>query len=228
MDSNGSRGVEANFSDEDALFTLWFPSINLCLPRAGICGDDQGTADKEEAENTSIGGANEPGTSGADVEKDPDTGGADAKEGPGISKADKPGIGGVDVEEDPGTGGADAEEDLGKSGADELGIGGADKPGIDEADKPGTGGADKPGTGGTDKSGIGGADKLSTSKVNKAGGQLARRQAAARASLFSFCKDLFFFFSFLELEICGSLSCSSSSLSSSLITSVKRDDPSSK
>ena len=43
---NGSRGVGANSSDKGAPFSLRFYSINLCLPGVGVCGDDQGTADK--------------------------------------------------------------------------------------------------------------------------------------------------------------------------------------
>lgn len=148
IDGSGSREMRANSSDEDALFTLWFHLINLCLPGAGVCGDNQGIADKEKTENTGIGGADKPSTGGADVEKDSSIGRADAKKGLGTGEADKLSKGGTNVEEDLGTGGADAKEG------------------------PGTGGADK-------------AER-----------QLARRRAAARASLFSFCKVLFFFLFF--------------------------------
>ena len=94
----------ANFFDKDAFFTFQFHSINFRLPGAGVCGDDQGTANKEETENKGIGGANKPGTGGANVEKYLGTGGADAEESPGTGRADKLGTGGVDK---PGTSAAD-------------------------------------------------------------------------------------------------------------------------
>ena len=40
MEDNGSRVVEANSSNDDVLFTLRFHSIKLCLPEAGVCGDN--------------------------------------------------------------------------------------------------------------------------------------------------------------------------------------------
>lgn len=62
MDGSGSREVGVNSFHKDALFTLWFHLINLCLLGAGVYGDDQGIANKEEAENTGIGRADKPGT----------------------------------------------------------------------------------------------------------------------------------------------------------------------
>lgn len=57
IDGSGSRGVGANIFDEDTFFTLWLHLINLQLPGAGICGDDQGIADKKKAKNTGKGEA---------------------------------------------------------------------------------------------------------------------------------------------------------------------------
>lgn len=40
LDGRGSRGLEANLSNEDIFFTLWFHLINLCLFEAGIYRDN--------------------------------------------------------------------------------------------------------------------------------------------------------------------------------------------
>lgn len=128
MNGSGSRGVGANSFDEDALLTFCFHLINLCLPEAGICRNNQSIADKEEVENTGIGRADKSGIRGADIKKDPGPGGANVVEGPGTGGADKP--------EDPGIGGADKpsqskvdrEEDIGEADIEkEPGIGGADR-----------------------------------------------------------------------------------------------------
>ena len=121
IDGSGSKGVGANSFDEDALFTLPFHLMSLFLPGAGVCGDDQSTADKEEAENT--------GTNGADK---PDTGRTDAEEDSCRGRAN--------VEEDPSPGGVDKPD---TSGADKPGTGGTNKPGTSGVDKPGTSGAEK-------------------------------------------------------------------------------------
>lgn len=116
IDSSGSRGLGANPSDVDALFIFHLHLIKLFLPGTGVCGDDQSIADKEEGENTDMGGADvEENTSEADAEKDPDIGKAN---GSGTGGVDKQGISGVD--------------ELGTDGADKSGIGGKDELGIAE------------------------------------------------------------------------------------------------
>ena len=40
IDGRDSRGAEANSSDDDTFFTLWFYSIKLSFPRTGICEDN--------------------------------------------------------------------------------------------------------------------------------------------------------------------------------------------
>ena len=237
MDGSGSKKVKAKSFDEDTFFTLWFHSINLCLPGAGVCKDDQSIANKKEAENTSTGRVDKPATGGVDKEEDPSTSGADAEENPGTNGANKLGTDRGDGKKD--LDGADIKEEPGISRVDKPSTGKRDKPGIGVADKPGKGGADEPGTGGVEKLGTSkadkpntaGADKPSTSRADKLGtikvdkieGQLVRRQVAAQMSLFSFCK-VRFFFSSLELKTCSLLSCSFSSSFLSLINSIKQDN----
>ena len=48
IDGSSSRGIGANFFDKDTFFIFWFHLINLHLPGAGVCGDDQGTANKKK------------------------------------------------------------------------------------------------------------------------------------------------------------------------------------
>lgn len=79
IDVSNSKEVEANFFDENALFTLWFYSINFCFSRAGICRDNQSTVYKEKAENANTGRIDKPDTSGPFVKEDPSTSGADKK-----------------------------------------------------------------------------------------------------------------------------------------------------
>lgn len=62
--TNGSRGMEAKFCNEDTLFSLRFHLINLRYPRVGICRDGQGTAKEKKVD-----GANAPDTSRIDVKK---------------------------------------------------------------------------------------------------------------------------------------------------------------
>ena len=124
IDSSGSRGMEANSFDQDVFFTLWFHSINLYLLGAGVCKDNQGTANKEEAENTSTGKVDKPSIGKADAKKNPDLSGANIEKDPSTSKADKLVKGRANGEKS--TGRANIEKD----------------PGTDRADKPSKGGAD--------------------------------------------------------------------------------------
>lgn len=161
INGSGSRRVGTNSSNEDVFFTFLFYLINFCLSKAGICSNNQGKANKEEAENIRTSGVDKLSTGGAAVEKDPCTGKADTEESPGTGGADKSGIGKADK---LGTGGADKP---GTGRADKPGKGGADKPGTGGADKPGTSGANKPGTGRASKPDIGEADKPDTGGANK-------------------------------------------------------------
>lgn len=40
IDGNNNKEVEANFSNEDVFFTLWFHLINPCFTRVGVCKND--------------------------------------------------------------------------------------------------------------------------------------------------------------------------------------------
>lgn len=125
MDSSDSRVMEANSSNKDAFFTLWFYSINLCFLGFGICKDDQGIANKEEVEKTSTGRATISSTGRVNVEKVEDLGISWID----IEKVAESGINKVDIEENLGTGGANKNKDLGIDGVDvkkDLGIGKAD------------------------------------------------------------------------------------------------------
>ena len=225
MDGSASKRVRVSSSNNDAFFTLWFHSIKLCPPRADVCGDNQGTTDKEKAENISIGRADiEEDIGGVDVEKNSSICGVN-KSGKGrvnklgIGKVDESGIGGADK---PGTSRGRAD----KPGTDEVDksdTGKADKSGRSRVDKLGIGGVVKSGIGGTNKLSTDGADKPDTGRVDKVERQLARRQLTAQVSLLSFYKILFFYFFFLRSETYGLLSCFFSSSSLSSITSIKQD-----
>lgn len=155
MDDNNSKKVGANSFNKNTFFTLWFYSINICFPWVGICENNQGIVNKEEAENI--------GTDGVDIKKK--LGEIDEEEESGKGGADKLGTSRVNVEEDPGKGGADneknkdkadieedtgraeVEKELGKSGANaEKDIGEVDvekESGTSRVDKPDIDGADK-------------------------------------------------------------------------------------
>lgn len=227
MNGSSSRKVEVNFSDEDALFTLLFHLINYYFLRASIYRDNQGTANKEETENIGTSRANKSGTSRADAKKNSGIGRADKLENSSIGGIDKLSTGKADKKEN--TDGANREKDTSRADIkEEPGTSTANKPGISGVDKPGSGGAAKSNIDGTDKQKTSEADKLGIGKINKAEKELARKQAIAQASFFSFYNVFFFFFSFLELETSSSLFCSFLFSSSSLIISVKQHGLSSK
>ncbi len=70
---DGSRGGGAISSDKDALFVLWFHSINLQHPGVGVYGDDQGKANAEKADRSD--GADR--AAGAEADGDDGVDGAD-------------------------------------------------------------------------------------------------------------------------------------------------------
>lgn len=175
INGSGSKKVKINSFNEDVFFTLWFHSINFCLPEASICGDNQNIVNKKKVENTSTSRANKLGIGRVDVEKDPGTGKADKPEDLGISGADKPGI--VRVDGEKNTGGTDKKKDTGRADSEkELGISRVNKPNIlGRKNKLGIGKADKLSIGKINKLGIKGADKPSTDRADNVERQLARR-----------------------------------------------------
>ncbi len=225
----GSRRGGAISSDKDALFVLWFYSINLQYPGINVCGDNQGRADAEKVDKADIvdgaDGAEADGADGAD-----EVDGIDGVDKSKVDRADEANGGradrdGADAEEPDGAdgGGADAEEPDGADRADGGGAdgGGADVEGPDGVDGADGGGADveesdRPGTTAGDL----GLEDL------RAEGRRVATQAATRLSLFSFCNIFFLFFSSSKSETCGS---SFSSSPMSLVgSSVKQEAPSSK
>lgn len=222
--TDGNKGVKARAnSSKIALFSLWFNSINFRLPKVDVCGDDQGTANEEEANKPDIGTAAEDrniDTTGAEEAvgaEDPDISTADAKE---ADRADDTGTANVEADRADDTGTADA-KNVDKPDTDTADVKDVDKPDTgttdaEDADKPDTGtadveDADKPDIGTVvedsdtatadveEAGGVDGADKPGTDTAAKdsrrppADKQAAARQTAARVSLFSFRKLLCFF-----------------------------------
>lgn len=112
IDGRDNREIEDNFSNEDAFFIFWFYLNNLCFPKAGVCKNNQGTANKEKTKKT--GTENKPSIGKADKL---DIGGAEKLD---INEVHKPGI---DI-------------------ADKLSTSGVNKSGTSKKNKPSTSGAD--------------------------------------------------------------------------------------
>ncbi len=200
---DGSRGGRVISSDKDALFALWFYSINLQCTCIGVFRVDQGRADAEKADETA--GANRAnwayGVDRADKGK-ADGDRADAKE------PDRANGGEADVEEPDRAdgGGADTEEPDGADGADR---GGADteEPDGDKADRD-RADVEKPdGPSGVDveePNGPGIAARAPGLGDLWAEGQKVARQSAIWLSFFSFRNIFCLFFSSSQSETCGS------------------------
>ena len=113
IDGSSSKRVEANSFDKDDFFTFWFYLINLWLPRAGVCVDNQDKANNKEEENISISRADKSSTGGVHIEQNLGRGGADVVKDSGISRRDKSEDLSTSGANKPGTGGADGEKDIG-------------------------------------------------------------------------------------------------------------------
>lgn len=170
IDGDDSRRLEVHSFDKDALFTLWFHSINLCFSRVGICKNNQGIAGKKKVKNTDTSRADiEKNISRANVEEEQSIG---RIKNPGISRANKLDTGGVNKL------GISRANKLGIGGINKSGKGGVDKPGRSKIDKPNIDGVNKPGTsrankqdiGRANKSGIGKPDKSDISRAKKVEG----------------------------------------------------------
>lgn len=74
INSSSSQKIEANFFDEDALFTFWFHLINSCFFVIGICRNNQGNTNKKKTEKIGINGANKPDISKGNTKKVEDIG----------------------------------------------------------------------------------------------------------------------------------------------------------